>query len=559
MLSTTLRRSLSSSLLVSAFLAGCSGSSGDSVAAGGGANQAGVVSLDLEIALGSIGVPIAPITPATNVAANAFTIAPPLPAGLMLDAATGTISGTPQALAPRTSYALTADFGAGQLAVELIELEVVPTSRFLFVGTAGPSGSSAGALTRATFDAERGELSLAGFVPTGVQEQDPNEMAIDPAGRWVYTANQADDSISIYALDPNDGTLGASAPVLLTSGSAPRSIVLDSAGAHLFALLRGTSRIEVYDVDAQDGSLTPSPTAGAGTGAGAQTLALDPTGSFLFCANEGDGSVASYAVDSATGTLTEVGQRVATGPFAQGLAAIDAGFVYVTAPTSSQVVILSFDATGALSFVDAAALGAAVPTRIAAHPGGRSLALLDQPSAQVLTFTIDRATGALTASGAVATPPGPRALRYDPSGSWLAVTSFTDAVVALYAIDRMTGKATERTRAAVGLHPSDVLWTRGAGPLVRFADLAFTSDATTSAVTTFTVDEPTGDLTIEANPPIAGPQPSGLELDPTGPLPVLVRRSSGHGRDVPTRDELALAHGARCQPRGSTGTGCPQR
>jgi len=492
---------------------GCSGGSGDSGSGGGGANQVAQVTLDLEVALASLGVPIAPITPTTNLMATSFSIAPALPPGLALDPATGTIAGTPTGSSARTVYTLTADFGTQQ-ASETIELEVVPTGRYLLVGSGGATGGQDSALIRATVDVQKGELALAGVVPNGAL--DPSALALHPTGAWVYAAHTNDDSLSTRDLDATTGALGASTVTALGAGSAPRTLLVHPRGDWLYALLRGRNRIEVLALDAQTGAPTVVPSAGAATGASPEALAVDPSGSFLFCANEADGTVRSYAIDAATGTLTPVGAPVATGPFPRGLAAVD-GYLYVSAPTQSKLVILSFDGAGALAFVADFALAGSTPTRLAAHPNGRALAVLDLVGDALETFTVDPATGALTPVGtSLPTPELPLAMRFDPSGAWLAVGGHDAATVALYAVDRQTAAPTEVARIAVAERPFDVLWTTGSGPLERYADLAFTSDDATSAVTTFTVDESSGDLSSEPSPPVAGPSPSGLTLDRTG-------------------------------------------
>lgn len=508
------QRSFVLALSLATCTAACSSGS-DSGGTAAGANQAMPITFDLDVALGSVGVPIAPIAPQTNGSPSSYSIAPPLPPGLALDPVDGTISGTPTTAFPRTVHTLTAHFGAAQTTTT-IELEVVRTGRYLFVGAAGPSGVD-GALARVTVDAARGEVALSKIVPTGPSDEDPHELELHPSGRFVYAAHPTGDALSIRTLDELSGDLGAATLEPFAPGSQPRSIAVDPTGAWLFALLRGASRIEVFAIDAATGALTLQPTAGAATGAGGETLAFDPSGAFLFCANEADGTVAAYALDPPTGTLVETGPRVTTGPFPRGLAAIDAGFLYVSAPTLSAIAILAFDDTGALSLVDTHQLGGPVPTRLAAHPNGRLLALIDQTGAQLATYAIDRTTGALAATGpAVATPAFPRALSFDPSGAWLAVTGQGDAEMTLFAVDRKTGAATEAGRVATPAGPFDALWTLGDGPLIRYADLAFTSDATTGAIATFEVDEATGDLAFEPGPPFAGPAPSGLASDPDG-------------------------------------------
>ncbi|MGH3583674.1 MAG: putative Ig domain-containing protein, partial [Mycobacterium sp.] len=62
---------------------------------------------------GNVGVAISPVTVATNPAATAFSVSPLLPGGLMLNATTGVISGTPTATVTNGSYTITASNSVG--------------------------------------------------------------------------------------------------------------------------------------------------------------------------------------------------------------------------------------------------------------------------------------------------------------------------------------------------------------------------------------------------------------------------------------------------------------
>ncbi len=61
---------------------------------------------------------LAPLSPAPGI--ESFTVTPPLPAGLLLDGATGEISGAAEALAPLTEYLITAEAGSIQDSESLI-------------------------------------------------------------------------------------------------------------------------------------------------------------------------------------------------------------------------------------------------------------------------------------------------------------------------------------------------------------------------------------------------------------------------------------------------------
>jgi hypothetical protein len=75
---------------------------------------------------GTVGVALPPLVPTLTGHADAFTVFPPLPAGLMLDAATGIVSGTPTSARLPFTYAVTARDVGGNFANSQLLLTVDP-------------------------------------------------------------------------------------------------------------------------------------------------------------------------------------------------------------------------------------------------------------------------------------------------------------------------------------------------------------------------------------------------------------------------------------------------
>jgi hypothetical protein len=67
----------------------------------------------------TVGTAIAGDTPTVTGTVTAYSIEPTLPAGLSLDAITGTISGTPTAVAPQASYTVTASNAGGSTTAQI--------------------------------------------------------------------------------------------------------------------------------------------------------------------------------------------------------------------------------------------------------------------------------------------------------------------------------------------------------------------------------------------------------------------------------------------------------
>ena len=77
------------------------------------------------------------------------------------------------------------------------ELRMSPDGRFLY---ASERRSSMLAVFAA--DAKTGQLSLYGHYPTETQ---PRAMAIDPSGKWLLTAGQLSNHLTVYELNPETG------------------------------------------------------------------------------------------------------------------------------------------------------------------------------------------------------------------------------------------------------------------------------------------------------------------------------------------------------------------
>src|ERR1700676_2597752 len=60
-----------------------------------------------------VGMAIKPLTPTVSGTITGYSVSPALPAGLSLNSASGAISGTPSAVAAKTTYAVTASNATG--------------------------------------------------------------------------------------------------------------------------------------------------------------------------------------------------------------------------------------------------------------------------------------------------------------------------------------------------------------------------------------------------------------------------------------------------------------
>jgi 6-phosphogluconolactonase len=198
--------------------------------------------------------------------------------------------------------------------------QVDPTNRFGFVPHVAqspalrrlPQGSqtAANAIFQFRFDEETGRLTPNDPPRIGAPDQaGPRHFAFHPTLPLLYVDNEQGSSVTIYTLDPAQGTLTpgpttSTLPSGFAATNAPSDLCLHPGGRFLYVANRGHNSIAVLQVDAAGGELTPI--AWAEAPGGPRTLALDPSAQFLYCGGLEHGQIRGYRIDQATGALTAI-------------------------------------------------------------------------------------------------------------------------------------------------------------------------------------------------------------------------------------------------------------
>lgn len=81
------------------------------------------------------------------------------------------------------------------------------------------------------------------------------EILVHPNGRFVYSSNRGNDSVTVYRANPETGVLGV-IEVEPIRGSWPRNINLDPTGQWLLAAGAHSDSISVHRIDPETGELT---------------------------------------------------------------------------------------------------------------------------------------------------------------------------------------------------------------------------------------------------------------------------------------------------------------
>ncbi len=90
---------------------------------------------------------------------------------------------------------------------------------------------------------------------TGVDNS--SEIGIGRSGRFLYASNRGHDSIAVFAIDPQKGTL-TKVQTVPTQGKIPRNFAIDPTGKYLVAGNQLSDQMVVFAIDQKDGQLKPT-------------------------------------------------------------------------------------------------------------------------------------------------------------------------------------------------------------------------------------------------------------------------------------------------------------
>jgi 6-phosphogluconolactonase len=185
---------------------------------------------------------------------------------------------------PDNQFALIADLGIDQLVVYQLE----PSSGKLLLQSSVNSKPGAG----------------------------PRHLVFHPTGKWLYTANELDSTVTLYDYDAAKCTLHERQSLPTIPSDSPENIVADihitPSGTRLYVSNRGHNSIAIYNIGA-DGSLTLVSIPSCG-GNWPRNFALSPSGNFILVANQRSNEISVLPIlDGKDGLGAAVARVDATG------------------------------------------------------------------------------------------------------------------------------------------------------------------------------------------------------------------------------------------------------
>lgn len=170
-------------------------------------------------------------------------------------------------------------------------------------------------------------------VETGKQ---PSGLAINQAGTLALVANQADDTVSVLAIDGVNVKLAGNVPLSSAGGeekappARPSAVAITPDGKHALVAETGANRVALLDIDGD--KVTPTQVAGKDyavvTGLRPINVQVTPDGRLGLVNNIGggqDGQVDTVSVIDLTANPPRVIDQVAVGDGPEGLAVSPAG------------------------------------------------------------------------------------------------------------------------------------------------------------------------------------------------------------------------------------------
>ena len=286
-------------------------------------------------------------------------------------------------------------------------IAVNPAVTFLYADDVSNGGidafsiSSAGALT---------PISGSPFaMPSDWAPPQVDNIAIDPAGKFLYTPDAASNVVVGFTIDGTTGALSPMSSSPFPAGASPQQVVVTPSGRFLYASDGNDPQggISAYTIDSSTGNLTPIagspfPTTAGGAPDG---LVIDPSSKFLYAALPFLDGVAAFTIDSSTGVLTSVEGSPFFPPEALPIMfsialSPNGQFLYVQGDLDPDIYGFTVDpSTGALTEMTGSPFKTILLTamgNLVVDPSGNFLYVGETLNDSFFYLTIDPTTGALT-------------------------------------------------------------------------------------------------------------------------------------------------------------------
>jgi 6-phosphogluconolactonase len=140
----------------------------------------------------------------------------------------------------------------------------------------------------------------------------PRHFAIPPNGKFGYVVNELSSTVAVFSYDAAAGTFQplqtiSTLPKDFSGENTDAEIEIHPSGKFLYASNRGHNSIAVFAIDPDKGTLTLVEIAST-KGDTPRNFQIAPGGSMLFVGNEKSDNIVAFHIDQKTGRLTPTGK-----------------------------------------------------------------------------------------------------------------------------------------------------------------------------------------------------------------------------------------------------------
>lgn len=275
--------------------------------------------------------------------------------------------------------------------------------------------------TVSSYSVDRGTGKLTAMNTVSSHGEAPCHVSIDPSGRYLYISNYSSGSFTVYRIN-QDGHIGALIDIIQNKGSEGQtphmhSIIPSADGRFIYASDLGIDRILIYQVDSDSGKLTPGqvPYVDTQKGDGPRHFVIDPKGNFAYSAGELSSVVNVFRISKENGGLTPV-QRISMLPEAfsgKSYAAdihmsSDGKFLYASNRGHDSIVMYAVDQqTGELQIDGHTYTHGKHPRNFSLDKTESLVFVANRDNNNIVIFDRDKITGELSYSGQELSVPTP--------------------------------------------------------------------------------------------------------------------------------------------------------